>query len=437
MRKNINKLVAVAIGISVVSGGFVQAFADDANQSTNVTVNQSSNNYIYVQSGAAQKPLFTLQNAIDAAISNSATLELDDKTISYQYKFNDLNEDIDDANNNIDDDKKDLDQDTSKNKLNQLKQQKDFDKDKLIQKTTTAYNNIVTSQMKINKAAKLIALKNKEISDGKLKQSLGLLTAVDLSNIELQLQNLQKQQTLSMNTLKNAQDSFKVLTGKDVSNYTLESDIKYEEFKINGSVDEYLDNVIDKYMKYSEEALKINKDYYSDKDHQVSDTDVKDAEEAAKNAVKPSRPAASDISAYESYVDSLNQYNATIGAYSTMLSKRLTYLNTKLGIYKQETGLDEARKSYKDSLKTLYTNLLDTEENINYLKKNIELSNKQLSNTKLKYDLGLITKSEYDNQIATSDDLDIQLRSSVDSYNNLRNQIEKPWLVFGGTSATS
>ena len=40
--------------------------------------------------------------------------------------------------------------------LNQPKQQRDFDEDKLIQKTTIAYNDIVTSQMKIDKATKTL-----------------------------------------------------------------------------------------------------------------------------------------------------------------------------------------------------------------------------------------------------------------------------------------
>ena len=176
---------------------------------------------------------------------------------------------------NINDDKKDLDKDTRDITLKQLKQQRDFDEDKLIQKTTTAYNNIVTSQMKIDKAAKLLELKNKELSDTKLKKDLGLITSIDLSGTELQIQNLQNQQKLSVNTLKDAQDSFKVLTGKDATKYTLEQDIKYEEFKIDGSVDEYLDNVIDNYLKYSTDLLKLNKDYFNDKDHQVSEDDVK------------------------------------------------------------------------------------------------------------------------------------------------------------------
>ena len=132
----------------------------------------------------------------------------------------------------------------------------------------------------------------------------------------------------------------------------------------------------------------------------------------------------------KSMLEDMDKYNTTIGSYTGMLSFRLAYLNTKLGIYTQETSLNEAKKNYKEALKTIYTNLLATEDSINYLKSSIELNNKQLSNAKLKCDLGMITKSDYNNQVANSKDLDIQLRSTVDSYNTLKEKIQKPWLAF-------
>ena len=123
-------------------------------------------------------------------------------------------------------------------------------------------------------------------------------------------------------------------------------------------------------------------------------------------------------------------YNTTIGNYTGVLSLRLAYLNTKLGIYTEETSLNEAKKNYKEALKTIYTNLLASENSINYLKSNIELNNKQLSTIKLKYDLGMITKSEYNTEVANSADLDIQLRSTVDNYNTLKERYKNLGLLF-------
>ena len=80
MRKNINKLVAVAIGVSIMSGSAIPVFAADTTSST-TTQNTSAQTNV--------KPVLTLDDAIKAAASNSDTLALDDKTISYQNKIND------------------------------------------------------------------------------------------------------------------------------------------------------------------------------------------------------------------------------------------------------------------------------------------------------------------------------------------------------------
>lgn len=202
MKNNINKLVAFAIGLSVMSVSIIPAFAEAVNQSTNANAavnqsldeipNQSINNYTYGKSSVSQKSLLTLKGAIDSAVSTSETLALDDKKITYQDKMNDLNEEKDDASN-TDDDKKDFDKDTNDNTLDALKQQKDFDTDKLVQQITIAYNNIVTSQMKIDKASKVIDINTKELNDAKLKENLSIYTSIDVKSTELQIQNLQNQ----------------------------------------------------------------------------------------------------------------------------------------------------------------------------------------------------------------------------------------------------
>lgn len=182
--------------------------------------------------------------------------------------------------------------------------------------------------MKIDKAAKVLEVKKKELSNANLKKNLGLMTSTDLRSTELQIQNLQNQQTLSMNTLKDAQDSFKVLTGKDVTKFILEQDVKYEQFKINGSVDEYLDNTIDTFKKYSTELIKLKKDYYKDESNQVTEEKVKEAKDKADTTAKPSKsmidPA--DPTTATAYTTQLSAYNDAKGAYSTALSLRLAYL---------------------------------------------------------------------------------------------------------------
>ncbi|WP_459478845.1 TolC family protein [Clostridium saccharoperbutylacetonicum] len=422
MRKNINKLIAFAIGISIMSGSIMPVFAAD-------TTKQDSNTVTSTQT-ISGKPLFTLDEAIKAAISNSDTLAVDDKKVSYQDKVNDVNERIDDATS-VSGDKEDYNKDTRDNSLNQAEQKREFDEDAVTQKTTTAYNNIVTSQMKIDKAAKDLEVKTKQLNDLQLKKNLGIVTEVDLQNSQLNIQNLQYTQKFNENTLKDAIYSFKVLTGKDVTKYSLEQDIQFDKLKIDGDIDEYFDDVIDKDLKYQIEANKIDKEYYNDHDNQVSEQMVRDAKDKTDNAGAP--PTSTLGEPIETYMNDYNIYTAKKSAYSNALSARLQYLGKKLSMDTTDISLNMTKKQLKDTLRNLYTNLLKTEDSITYLKGNIELTNKQISNAKLKYDLGMMTKSDYDALVVNSLDLNIQLRTAIDGYNTAKDEIQKPWTLSSGS----
>lgn len=439
MRKNINKIIAFAIGISVMSGSVVPALAADSTQQTTTSTSTATNSQI-----VNGKPLLTLDEAVKEAISISEVLQLDTSKITYQDKTNDINEDLDDSKN-VSGDEEDFNDDTREANANKARQQRDFDQDALIQKVTKAYNNIVTSQMKIDKAGKDLKIKNKTLNDAKLKSSLGMVTSSDLKSTELEIQNLQITQKTSENTLKDAEYSFKVLTGKDVTQYTLEQDIPYETLKIDGSIDTYLDKVIDNYLKYSEQLVKINKEYYNDKDNyitlnniryeisELSASGVDDLEKAATDAKEAYDDAKNSIDADPATVNEKEEaYKEAEDKYSSAIPARLSYLGTKLTIDENQTNLNESKKQFKDQLKTLYTNLITAEDNINYIKQNIELSNKNLSDAKLKYDLGMITESAYNTQVLSSEDLNIQLRSQIDTYNTLKQEIQKPWIAFSG-----
>ncbi|NRT87680.1 TolC family protein [Clostridium beijerinckii] len=424
MRKNINKIIAFAIGISVMSGSVIPALAADSTQQTTTSTSTATNSQI-----VNGKQLLTLDEAIKEAISISEVLQLDTSKITYQDKTNDINEDLDDYKD-VSGDDEDFNDDTREANANKARQQRDFDQDALIQKVTKAYNNIVTSQLKIDKAGKELQIKNKTLNDAKLKSSLGMVTSSDLKSTELEIQNLQITQKTSENTLKDAEYSFKVLTGKDVTQYTLEQDIPYETLKIDGSIDTYLDKVIDNYLKYREQILKLKKDHYYDSDNKISDGDVSDAKKITDEAQEPK------LSDYdgdtEKYLAAYNKYQSDKSAYTNAISARLTYLGNRLSVDQEQTSIDEDKKNFKNQLRTLYTNLITAQDNINYIKQNIELSNKNLSDAKLKYDLGMITESTYNTQVLSSEDLNIQLRSQIDAYNTLKQEIQKPWIAFSG-----
>lgn len=432
MKRKLNKIIAIAIGASIIGGSIVPVFAVDTTQGTDASVNTQ------VQTGA--NTMLTLDDAIKSAISSSDVLALDDKKISYMDKINDVNEQIDDNPQLVgkqeipmSDDMKDLNKDTRDVKLKQCKQQRDFDEDKLIQNVTTAYNDLVMSQMKIDKLKKDIELKSKDLNITKIKNDVGGATDVEVDTNSNSLEDLKDKLKSSESVLKDLQYNFKVLTDKDVTKYSsLDQNIKYEVFKIDGSVDEYFDNVVENYLKYSTQLVQLNRDYINDSDHKV---------DAVSNSDKPSDTipvlAASigsditaNLNAYKEYQDSLDKYYQERYIYAFKLSVRLAYLNGKLNTYESETNLDETKKQFKEQLRNFYTMLTTTEDSINLLKKNIDLTNKQLRIAKVKYDTGLITKIDYENLVVNSQDLDIQLRSAIDRYNTLKEEIQKPWIAF-------
>lgn len=446
MRNNINKIIAFAIGLSVISGSIIPAFALDSTSGTSTTTAITTNDVAFdtaVGNTNIKSNILTLDDAINSAISISETLSLDEKKISYQDKYNDINKSKDDFNK-VNDDQEQYDNDTGDAKLKQAQQQLDFDTDSLKQKVTDQYNNIVTSQMQIDMAAKNLEIENKSLEDTKFKQSLGMQTPIDIQTLALKIQKDQNTQNTSLYKLKDAEYTFNKLTGKDVTKYILEKDIKFEPFKIDGSIDEYLDNSIDIYLKYTEQLLNINKKYYNDQDYEntngITEQDIDNAKKAAESATKPSAPADNtNLADYEKYQADMSSYNSTINKYTSLLGTRLTYLTTKLGNYSTEANIDDQKTKFKDQLRSYYTNLQTYTDNINYLKNQIQLINEQLSNAKTKFDLGMITETDYNTLVVSSEQSDIDLRNAIISYNQNVQYIQKPWIAtsLGSTGSSS
>lgn len=417
MKRNLVKLAAFLVGVSMVSANVIPAYAADT-QNTVTTTNVQTNG----------KTILTLDEAIESAISSSATLELYDKKIQFYQNKNNINEKIDDANN-ADSDTENYHEDVADLELSQVKQQRDYAVDKLKYNVTKAYNAIVTSQLQIQKSQNDIDLEQRKLETSKLKEKLGLATSIQIEGLEASLQSSKNTLKNSQETLTDAKYSFKNLTAKDVDRYILESDIQYEKFTLDDSLDTYLDNIINQYMEYNEELLKVNKDYLDDnKVSMPKESDYEDIKEPTLEAKgEDGKLLANDV---ENYVKNLIKYNGQKGAYVSMLSARLTYLQSRYSMNESQTNLDEGKKSYKEALRTIYTNMVNIERNIDLIKQNLELQNKQLRLSKTQYDLGLMTKIDYDQKVNDCETLNIQLRTLVDQYNQLKEQIQKPWIAL-------
>lgn len=438
MRKNLNKIVAFAIGVSIISGSIVPAMAD-----TNVTyANSASTN----QNNT--KKILTLEEAINGAKSCSNTLAILDENIRLMQSINSLSDKKDDVLNSNDDDnktglsdtKKDYNEDTRKLQLEQLEQKRDFTVDKLGQSVTDAYNNLLISQSEINQLKNDIELQKTEISQYNLKKSLGLMTDINIDQVNLSLQQNLNNLDNMQNTLKDDKENFKVLTGKDVDQYNLEDKIEYKKFALDGSLDDYLDGVIDEYVSYTKEINDLNKDFWNDDDNKITNSDVSDAKDFYENNKDKKAPILSDYlgnkegadktNAIADYLTASNKYIDYLSAYTGMIGARINYLQNKSSVTTSELQLKETKDQYKKALRTMYTNLLNIEKSIDLINSNVELSNKQLRIDKLNYDLGLKTKLDYDKNLSDNEKLNNQLKSTINTYNSLKSQLEKPWIAL-------
>lgn len=411
MRKNINKLIAFAIGISIVSGSVIPVFASENTKSQATSSSITTNNI-------KQKPVLTLQEAIDAAISNSGKFALKAKEIKLYENKLDIQDEIDET----EDEDNDFPYDKIKITINQTKADKEYLKDEITQDITDKYNDLISRENELNKIKKQIEIQTTENEYLKLKRELGLSTDIDVKNAEVELQKLKNSQTTKEDQFKNARDYFKVLTDKDLNNYVLQQEEEFEPFKIEGSQDEYFNDVIDKYYKYDKKLIELTKDNLEDNDVDRPETSDRPDEDDYTSTVDNG-----DGTTSENF-DSTG-YDTAKTAYEQEWTDYGTYLESKYNLSSSKVTLDENKKSLKKGLKESYASLLDMEKTISVTKTNMEVKNQELSIAKLKYDEGLMTKVEYDTLVLDNEDLETELRDSINDYNTLKNKIQKPWLL--------
>lgn len=423
------------------------------------------------------KELLSLDESIDSALKNSETIALYDKKISYQNKINKTNANLEDATD-TDDDLKDYNDDTRKINIQTLKQQKEFEEDKLKQKVTDAYNSLIYTEIQINTLNAQLDVQKKKLEDTRLMNKLKMNTSIDTTEYDLNIQTLTNNINTLNNTLSNAKESFKTLTGQDVGYYRLDTNIQYDKFVIDGDIDEYIDGVINKYLKYNEKSLKLTKDYlndnevddpgkfdedkpklrdYKDDDNVNGKTAIQKYNEAYQKSledyvssigdkvdsistkdvgrfdkVKPDISQFTSDStgktAQQKYQEALAEYTKELQEYTQDAADRIKYLQSKLSTYESDVSLNEQKKNLKEALKSYYSLLISKENEINLKKQQIELDDQKSEVAKQKYSLGLISRTDFDNIYLTRYNKSLELRKLVNDYNQTKVKIEKPWI---------
>lgn len=441
MKNNIKNIIAFGIVASIMNSSIVPVFAAENTSAESLNTSKGAQTYIskgenisvgQVVENSKNIKVLKLNDAIEAAINNSDKLTLKSKEIKMYEDKMDLQEKTNDFYDSINQKVYDYPYDKLELQKKQTEQSKKFMKDQIASDITNKYNDMVLKEIDINKSKRNLDLKKNDLTFLKGKLSLGMATDNQVTDAEIELRTQQDEIIAKENSLNNNKDYFKVLTDLDLKNtYKLDYEMNYTKFKINGSVDEYLDDRIDKYLKYDTEILKLTKDYMKD----LKDDGVKDV----INEDPPKTPEKSNFASADadgnpafdsgSYALSLIAYQQKQQEYINKLNVYGQYLDGKYDVAKAQVKLDDSKKNLKNGLKESYSTLLDLENKIDRLKEQVNSTNTKLRFAKAQVDMGLMLQNDYDKQVIASEDLDTGLRKLVHIHNNLRDSIEKPWIL--------
>lgn len=410
MKKFINKFIAVAIALSIITLGMVPAFAVEA----------------------TQKPVLTLETAIKAATDNSEKLELKSTQISmYRSKMK-----LQDATNDFYDSIGQTVYDFPYDKLKLLKLQADQSRGFLIDQITNditgKYNAILLKQLDIDKSKTNLDIETKNLETMNTKVKIGMATANQLDDKKVQITSLQNDIAAKGNSLKNNMDYFQVLTNLDLSKYTLDRSMNMNELKINGSVNQYLGNRIDEYMSYNQQIITLSQEYFKD----LKDDGIKDILDANEDVIpnkndyveKNTNGNVTGFN-YGTYALALIKYQQAVQKHLTLLNAYGTYLDSKYSVAEAQVKLNDSKNSLLNGLKESYATSLDLQNKIDVLKEQVKLSDTKLGYAKSQVSLGMITENSYQALVLKSKDLDTSLRSLINTYNTLIYTIEKPWVL--------
>mgnify|MGYP001076526621 FL=1 len=409
MKKNINKLIAIGIGLSVIVGNVSPVLATE-------TIRDSNINII---SGAAENSLkiLTLDKAIEAGLNNDDQMKILSSKSNY---YKDLQDYYDEADNENGEDQNDVN-------INSTKQSKEFRKDGVEYEITNLYNSIVLAEKQVEYQREIVNNEETKTSNMKLKYNKGLIDSVSMSKQEASLKTEKDTLQAKINSLNDLKEKLKLATGINVNNYTFDDRLNYEKLKLDGDLESYIDDKISIITKYDRELADLLEDAVDD----MKDDDLDDLE-------MPDKDKFYNIPKTDSEGNVIgNDFNTT--EYNTardnVLSAYKGYLDAKKGSESASAGVNIKEKRYKNMLRSNYSNILAMEDGIDQLITNIEIANKSLANTKLQYQLGLMTINDYNTAVTGYRQLDISLRQTLNQYYQLKIVFEKPWAVSSSSSA--
>ena len=409
MKKNINKLIAIGIGLSVIVGNVSPVLATE-------TIRDSKINTI---SGASENSLkiLTLDKAIEAGLNNDDQMKILSSNLNY---YKDLQDYYDEADNDNGEDQNDVNIDSAK-------QSKEFRKDAVEYEITNLYNSIVLAEKQVEYQREIVNNEGTKTNNMKLKYNKGLIDSVSMSKQEASLKTEKDTLQAKINSLNDLKEKLKLATGINVNNYTFDDRLNYEKLKLDGDLESYIDDKISIITKYDRELADLLEDAVDDmKDDDLDDLEIPDKD---KFYNIPKTDSDGNVIGYDLNEEAYNTAkNGALAAYKG-------YLEAKKGSESASAGVNIKEKTYKNMLRSNYSNILAMEDGIDQLITNIDIANKSLANTKLQYQLGLMTTNDYNTAATGYRQLDISLRQTLNQYYQLKIVFEKPWAVSSSSSA--
>jgi hypothetical protein len=425
MKGNFKKIIPLVIGISILSGNNLPVFAADTIGNTN-----------YTQTLSNQKPVITLVEVVKSAVNNSDKLVLKEKEIRMYDKKMDLEEYNQDYKEQIgektnNDTLDDFSYDKFELQQKQSEQSKSFLEDQLANTITKKYNSIVLKQMELDKAKFDLEIQTKDLNTLKTKSEIGMATSNQLYDKQIDVKKSQDAIQTKEDSLKVNIEYLGVLSDLDLSKYTLDRNTDFTKFKIDGSVDEYIDDKINSYLEYNNKLVKLTDDYLKElKDEKIDDLkkvidgNIREApKQSSFTTVDSGGTIVNDTVAYSvELLKYVNQQEKIINGYSS-------YLDGRYNADEAKVKLEDSKKNLKNSLKEMYVTLSDLESQINSTNEQIKSANTKLNYAKTQVDLGTMTQNDYKAQVLKSDNLEYSLRNLIITYNDVKNSIEKPWIL--------
>lgn len=428
MKKNISFLIALALSVSLAGGNCI-----------NVLAAQNSNSNIGTSNNLGTS-VITLDRAIDAAINNSDSLKLKTKEIKYykdklklQEYSNDFYEDIND--DEIDNELLEFSYDKLEIQKDQSEATKNFLEDQIAADITDKYNAIILKEIEIENLKKSLEIKNNELYYLKTKVQIGKAKNNDLEDKEIEVKSLKDSITAKENSLNINKEYLGVLTNLNTSNCIFDRSVNYNKFKIDGSIDNYIDDKLDEYLHYNEEILNLTEDTFKDvKDDGVDDIldeDPPSMPDKAKYVSTETDENGKTTASfnYGGYALGMIEYQSKIESYINHLQRYESYLDGKYSVDEGKVKLEDSKKQLRNGLKEVYASLLDLENTIDNLSDTVNSTNKKLEFAKASVENGLMTENDYNAKVLSAKDLESNLRKLVNTHDKLKNNIEKPWTL--------